>query len=162
MPASALGIYFLSGLPHIFPLDRQSSLRWGGIELAMAGLCGFFYYYYYLFSPHFLWNQGNYTHIKRRKKSKLWRKKKHKSRNLPLGLCLGKRTFQNSDSVSPLPDPDSCQGGLLCMPGQPLIVSGGCCHFVLGCAWVWVKVPAADRSRYSPACLRTLVFLFIC
>lgn len=55
-----------------------------------------------------------------------------------MGLCLGKRTFQNSDSVSPLHDPDSCQGGLRCTPGQPLIVSGGCCHFVLGCAWVWV------------------------
>lgn len=79
-----------------------SAVRWHRTGYGWP-LWGFYYYYYFLFSPHFLWNQGNYIHIKRKKEIKSVKEKKHKLRNLPCGPLSGQENLPEFRFCVPTP-----------------------------------------------------------
>lgn len=67
-----------------------SAVRWHRTGYGWP-LWGFYYYYYFLFSPHFLWNQGNYIHIKRKKEIKSVKEKKTQVKEPSLWASLWAR-----------------------------------------------------------------------
>lgn len=74
-------------------------------------------------------------HLLKRKIKKTKEKNKEGGRqDYPPGRPPRGGNLPESAAVHPPPYLDNCQLGLQCSPGPQLIVSGGCCHFVLGVA----------------------------
>lgn len=102
-----------------------SAVRWHRTGYGWP-LWGFYYYYYFLFSPHFLWNQGNYIHIKRKKEIKSVKEKKTQVKEPSLWASLWAR------------EPSRIQ--ILCPHSMILTAVREGFIAVQGNPWLWAEV----------------------